>query len=960
MRVVSSNWVVGLGRLALSMASCVLAFTTAEAEIRTITATGEYRMGDNDTRIDAKRLALLDAKRLALEQAGTYIESITQIKNFDLTKDEIRAYTAGIVELIEHRTRTILEGETTVIHVEVTAKIDTDDVARQIDTLRKNGIAKTELLKAKDEAAQLHQELEAKSHELAALRAKNDVEVVARQRRQVIAQSDVNELIRQAIALWTLYHAKDSRWDESARNGLKRAQELTEQAVGLQPSNTEAHLLLGFILLDISRSQEAQREFRFVLRQDPASAYAHLGLAHAFKVQNDLSGAIAEYRTVLSLASNEGIKAEGYFGIGEVLASQRDSDGAILAYRNGLALAPDHAKAHAGLAFTLVGKDQLDSAINEMQTVIRLDPMSPYGYLLLGKLLELKGDLKSAIAAVRKGIALAPEIPSAHIQLGALLHDTGDERGAIDEYRLALALDKNNPKARLGLGEALEAKGDREDAIDEYKQVLKHTPNDARAHLKLGQAFEAKGEREGAIVEYREAVRLNPDSAFAHQRLAYYLERAGDLSGAVAELRELLRLEPSDSVARHLADLTLEVSSNVLAPDATASTPGHPRLDREVTLFFEQALWRAEDFKNQERRSYYFALIAGTQAAAGDKHGAFQTMSRIQHKRFRARAVQDIAIEQARSGDAQSARQTIALIHGDAVWALMCRAQALAAIAAALAKKGDHAEADRLLQDALKGARSLRLDGSPIERAETLIAVASGYAESGNADASAKIFREVYETITLAQSLNDFAKHRLLDKLWEAGVNAGDVDGARKTVESFGSDSMKEMAYNKIAGAQAAAGNVLDAQKMLKELPANSRYESTLVAVSKAQAKKGDTSHAAQTLREAMERVHNSDGALVTWLQFAPLADIVEAVVSIWNDKRAIEMLARIRESLKSHKMDEFEKALIWPRLAKAHAKIRGQARNFQGISARSRSCNQDQRPPSTSRGISRDRDCTG
>jgi len=80
------------------------------AAIRTITALGEYRMGDNDTRTDAKRLALLDAKRLALEQAGTYIESITEVKNLDISKDEIRAYTAGIVELIEHTSRTILEG----------------------------------------------------------------------------------------------------------------------------------------------------------------------------------------------------------------------------------------------------------------------------------------------------------------------------------------------------------------------------------------------------------------------------------------------------------------------------------------------------------------------------------------------------------------------------------------------------------------------------------------------------------------------------------------------------------------------------------------------------------------------------------------------------------------------------------------------------------------------------------
>ncbi|MBM4134125.1 MAG: hypothetical protein FJ245_10185 [Nitrospira sp.] len=43
-----------------------LAASPANAELRTITATGEYRMGDNDTRTDGKRLAL--------EQAGIYLE----------------------------------------------------------------------------------------------------------------------------------------------------------------------------------------------------------------------------------------------------------------------------------------------------------------------------------------------------------------------------------------------------------------------------------------------------------------------------------------------------------------------------------------------------------------------------------------------------------------------------------------------------------------------------------------------------------------------------------------------------------------------------------------------------------------------------------------------------------------------------------------------------------------------
>src|SRR5437867_334893 len=111
---------------AIGIALCIV--SPSWAEIRTIAATGEYRMGDTDTRTDAKRLALQDAKRLALEKAGTYLESITEVKNFDLVRDELRAYTAGIVEVTEQQTRSTMEGETTVVRVDVTCRIDSDVV----------------------------------------------------------------------------------------------------------------------------------------------------------------------------------------------------------------------------------------------------------------------------------------------------------------------------------------------------------------------------------------------------------------------------------------------------------------------------------------------------------------------------------------------------------------------------------------------------------------------------------------------------------------------------------------------------------------------------------------------------------------------------------------------------------------------------------------------------------------
>ena len=178
MKSVLTNRFTGSLMLTSALLLHVFCIGNAAAEIRTIASTGEYRMGDNDTRTDAKRLALLDAKRLALEQAGVYIESITEVKNLDLAKEEIRAYTAGIVEVLEQATRTMMEGESTVVRVDVKTKIDTDVVARQIDALRKNEDVRTTLLRAESEAIKLRKELGAKTHELTGAKSRAVAEAV--------------------------------------------------------------------------------------------------------------------------------------------------------------------------------------------------------------------------------------------------------------------------------------------------------------------------------------------------------------------------------------------------------------------------------------------------------------------------------------------------------------------------------------------------------------------------------------------------------------------------------------------------------------------------------------------------------------------------------------------------------------------------------------------------------------
>lgn len=79
--------------ITLTRLFCVL---PAMAKIRVVTSQGKHRMGDRDTNEDEVRLATKAAKRNALEQVATHLESIT-VGGGDITNDEIRI--GGMVEV---------------------------------------------------------------------------------------------------------------------------------------------------------------------------------------------------------------------------------------------------------------------------------------------------------------------------------------------------------------------------------------------------------------------------------------------------------------------------------------------------------------------------------------------------------------------------------------------------------------------------------------------------------------------------------------------------------------------------------------------------------------------------------------------------------------------------------------------------------------------------------------------
>lgn len=229
-----------LATLAFNPLLTIVLSESARAEVRIVTAQGEHRMGDRDTKEDAVRLATEEAKRNALEQVATYLESVTVVTDLDVTKDEIRTYTAGVVLVLDQQVGTTLDGDSVVIRVDMTAQIDTDEVIQAIAALRENQDARQELVALKQEVDQLHQELDAANQALVQATTPEQVQVASRQRQEILNKVQSNAMVSQAWTDWILVAPVIGPYPWV---GLAQVQALLNVAGRLNPNNPHVHIV---------------------------------------------------------------------------------------------------------------------------------------------------------------------------------------------------------------------------------------------------------------------------------------------------------------------------------------------------------------------------------------------------------------------------------------------------------------------------------------------------------------------------------------------------------------------------------------------------------------------------------------------------------------------------------------------------------------------------------------------
>jgi len=186
--------------------------------------------------------------------------------------------------------------------------------------------------------------------------------------------------------------------------------------------------------------------------------------------------------------------------------------------------------AHNNLGFILLQRGEVDAAIDQIQTAVRLQPDDEAARKNLGSALLQKGQLDEAMVCFQKALEVKPRDSGAENDLGFALFREGRTDEAIVHYRKALEMQPDDAGARHNLGSALLRSGQLDEAIAEFQEVLAVQPDSAEAQNDLANALSKKGREAEAIQHWEKALASRPQYVPALNNLAWALATSPDAS----------------------------------------------------------------------------------------------------------------------------------------------------------------------------------------------------------------------------------------------------------------------------------------------------------------------------------------------------------------------------------------------------------------------------------------------
>jgi len=308
----------------------------ASANNITIIKEYTYMASDIDSKVSSRAIALEQVKRALLEQLGTYLISETEVKNFQMTKDQITTLTAGIVsaEVIDEK----WDGRTYYLKAKITA--DTKEVAKSVDALRNDVQKSNDLEDSKKKAEEAIREVE---------RLKKELELVKDDFKK---QGEYANAISDLSA--TDWFDKGKAFRQA--NDLKDAIDAYDKAIELNSQYWKAYTNRGVVYSELGNYPQAIKDYDKAIGLNPKDEKAYNNRGLDYRSLGNHQQAIKDLNKAIKLNP---MYADAYTNRGLVYSDLKKHHQAIKDYDKAIELNPKDATAYycRGLAYDALGNN---------------------------------------------------------------------------------------------------------------------------------------------------------------------------------------------------------------------------------------------------------------------------------------------------------------------------------------------------------------------------------------------------------------------------------------------------------------------------------------------------------------------------------------------------------------------------------------------------------------------------
>ena len=422
---------------------------TGMAQVQTIRKEVRQIFGGSQSADDARVGAIARAKREALEEAGTYLESLTIVRNRELQEDEILALSSGVLGTTVVEEEPFLKGGAFGIRVVVEVEVDLSTLEERVRLL----LDDRQHLATLREAERRERELLKKLGELEVENARMAAAASARQREALRAAFDNNtaqliaqELLDRGLALW---------------NGMafvpaEQAIDYFTQAIAFDPNYAVTYSNRGWAYENLGEYQLALEDLKKAIRTDPNFAVAYNNRGNVYYNLHKYRRAISDYSRAIRL---DPINAIAYNNRGNAYHNRLKFRRAIEDYDQTILLDPNFAVAYnnRGSAYDYLGEYQL--AIEDYSQAIELDPTYMAAYYNRGNAYGYLGEYQLALKDLDQAIRFGPNFPTAYNDRGNVYYNLQEYQRAIGDYNQAVHIDTNLAVAYYNRGFANDVLG---------------------------------------------------------------------------------------------------------------------------------------------------------------------------------------------------------------------------------------------------------------------------------------------------------------------------------------------------------------------------------------------------------------------------------------------------------------------------------------------------------------------